>query len=62
MSLLGIIPLEQLFNFGGEQIALHVGPQLGELINIAMNKFVHQLVSDLKHKLMFRIIAALKLL
>lgn len=35
---LSIIPLERLFDYGGEQMAFYVGQQLGDLICITLNK------------------------
>ncbi|KAL0580930.1 hypothetical protein V5O48_001124 [Marasmius crinis-equi] len=39
-SLLAIIPLEKLFDFGGEQMAFYVGKDLGDLIMITLNNAV----------------------
>lgn len=35
-----IIPLEKLFDFGGEQMALYTGKDLGDLIIVTLNKCV----------------------
>ncbi|KAK7060208.1 hypothetical protein VNI00_000973 [Paramarasmius palmivorus] len=39
-SLLAIIPLEKLFDYGGEQMAFYVGKDLGDLIVITLNNAV----------------------
>uniref|UniRef100_A0A0W0FKV0 Sodium/calcium exchanger membrane region domain-containing protein n=1 Tax=Moniliophthora roreri TaxID=221103 RepID=A0A0W0FKV0_MONRR len=39
-SLLAIIPLEKLFDYGGEQMAFYVGKDLGDLIVITLNNTV----------------------
>ena len=33
-----IIPLENIFDWGGEQMALYLGTQLGDLLVITLNK------------------------
>ena len=33
-----IIPLEKLFDFGGEQMAFYLGRDLGDLVVITLNK------------------------
>ncbi|ESK93724.1 sodium calcium [Moniliophthora roreri MCA 2997] len=40
VSLLAIIPLEKLFDYGGEQMAFYVGKDLGDLIVITLNNTV----------------------
>ena len=35
---LSIIPLEKLFDWGGEQMALYLGKELGDLNVITLNK------------------------
>lgn len=35
---LAIIPLERLFDFGGEQMGYYVGKDLGDLIVVTLNK------------------------
>ena len=40
VSFLSIIPLEKLFDFGGEQMALYTGKDLGDLISVTLNKCV----------------------
>ena len=35
-----IIPLENLFDWGGEQMVLYLGTQLGDLLAITLNKYV----------------------
>ena len=35
---LSIIPLEKLFDWGGEQMALYLGKELGDLVVITLNK------------------------
>jgi len=37
---LAIISLERMFDWGGEQLAMYCGPDLGELIIITLNKYV----------------------
>src|SRR5258708_25726988 len=37
---LSIISLEKLFDWGGEQLAMYCGPDLGDLIIITFNKYV----------------------
>ncbi|KAG7096686.1 hypothetical protein E1B28_004100 [Marasmius oreades] len=39
-SLLAIIPLERLFDYGGEQMAFYVGKDLGDLIVVTLNNAV----------------------
>ena len=36
---LAIVPLEKLFDYGGEQLAMYCGDDLGELIVITLNKY-----------------------
>jgi Ca2+:H+ antiporter len=33
-----MMPLEKMFEFGGEQLALYCGKDIGDLIIITMNK------------------------
>lgn len=35
---LALVPLEWLFDWGGEQLALYLGTQLGDLVVISLNK------------------------
>lgn len=35
---LSIVPLEKLFDFGGEQMALYTGKDLGDLIIVTLDK------------------------
>ena len=35
---LAIIPLEGMFDWGGEQIALYLGKDLGDLVIVTLNK------------------------
>ena len=37
---LAIVPLEKMFDWGGEQLAMYCGPDLGDLIIITLNKYV----------------------
>jgi hypothetical protein len=37
---LAIIALEKMFDWGGEQLAMYCGPDLGDLIIITLNKYV----------------------
>lgn len=43
VAFLSLVPLEKLFDFGGEQMALYVGRDLGDLIIITLNKCVNKL-------------------
>lgn len=36
---LGIVSLEKMFDWGGEQLAMYCGPDLGDLIIITLNKY-----------------------
>ena len=38
---LGIVSLEKMFDWGGEQLAMYCGPDLGDLIIITLNKYVY---------------------
>ncbi len=38
---LSIVSLEKLFDWGGEQLAMYCGPDLGNFITITFNKYVH---------------------
>ncbi|KAF5369774.1 hypothetical protein D9758_001318 [Tetrapyrgos nigripes] len=40
MSLLAIVPLERLFDYGGEQMAFYCGKDLGDLIVVTLNNAV----------------------
>lgn len=40
MSFLAIIPLECMFDWGGEQMAIYLGKDLGDLLIITLNKSV----------------------
>jgi Ca2+:H+ antiporter len=44
---MSIIALEQLFEWGGEQLAMNCGPDLGDLIIITLNKYILLLSSSL---------------
>jgi Ca2+:H+ antiporter len=35
---LSIVPLEYIFEFGGEQMAFYLGESLGDLLIISLNK------------------------
>ncbi len=37
---LAIVPLEQLYHFGGEQLAMYCGKDIGDLIVITLNKYL----------------------
>jgi hypothetical protein len=37
---LAIVSLEKMFDWGGEQLAMYCGPDLGDLIIITLNKYV----------------------
>ncbi len=37
---LAIVPLERLFEYGGEQMSFYCGSDLGDLITISLNKYV----------------------
>ena len=38
MNFLAIIPLEGIFDWGGEQMALYLGKDLGDLLIVTLNK------------------------
>ena len=38
VSFFAIIPLERLFDYGGEQMSYYLGKDLGELLIITLNK------------------------
>ena len=40
MNFLAIIPLEGIFDWGGEQMALYLGKDLGDLLIVTLNKSV----------------------
>ena len=40
VSFMTIIALEKLFDWGGEQLAMYCGPDLGDLIIVTLNKCV----------------------
>lgn len=40
VAILGIVPLEKMFDFLGEQMALYCGQSIGDLIVITLNKCV----------------------
>ena len=40
VSFFAIIPLERLFDYGGEQMSYYLGKDLGELLIITLNKSV----------------------
>jgi hypothetical protein len=42
---LAIVSLENMFDFGGEQLAMYCGPDLGDLIIITLNKYVRLISS-----------------
>ena len=35
---ISIIPLEKMFDWGGEQMALYLGKDLGDLVIVTLNK------------------------
>lgn len=39
VSFLAIVSLEKTFDWGGEQLAMYCGPDLGDLIIITLNKY-----------------------
>jgi hypothetical protein len=38
-----------MFDWGGEQLAMYCGPDLGDLIIITLNKYVHLISLSLDH-------------
>jgi hypothetical protein len=46
---LGIVSLEKIFDWGGEQLAMYCGPDLGDLIIITLNKYVPLISPSLDH-------------
>ncbi len=36
---LAIVPLEKLFDWGGEQLAMYCGKDLGDLVVVTLNKY-----------------------
>jgi Ca2+:H+ antiporter len=44
---MSIVALEKLFEWGGEQLAMYCGPDLGDLITITLNKYVLPLAHHL---------------
>jgi hypothetical protein len=46
---LGIVSLEKMFDWGGEQLAMYCGPDLGDLIIITLNKYVRFISLSLDH-------------
>ena len=36
---LAIVPLEKLFDYGGEQLSMYCGEDLGDLIVVTLNKY-----------------------
>ena len=42
---LAIVSLEKMFDWGGEQLAMYCGPDLGDLIMITLNKYVRLITS-----------------
>jgi hypothetical protein len=36
---LALVPLEKLFDFGGEQLSMYCGEDLGDLIVVTLNKY-----------------------
>ncbi|KZP13047.1 hypothetical protein FIBSPDRAFT_835491 [Athelia psychrophila] len=40
LSFLGLIPLEQVFDWGGEQMCLYLGKDLGDLLTVTLNNAV----------------------
>jgi hypothetical protein len=40
---LAIVSLEKMFDWGGEQLAMYCGPDLGDLIIITLNKYVRHI-------------------
>ena len=41
LCFISIIPLENIFDWGGEQMALYLGTELGDLAIITLNKCVN---------------------
>ena len=50
VSFIAIIPLARLFEYGGDQMALYTGKDLGDLVVVTLNKYV-----ILTHRLTLRI-------
>jgi hypothetical protein len=46
---LAIVSLEKMFDWGGEQLAMYCGPDLGDLIIITLNKYVRLISPSLDH-------------
>jgi len=42
---LAIVSLERMFDWGGEQLAMYCGPDLGDLIIITLNKYARLIIS-----------------
>ena len=40
VSFIAIIPLARLFEYGGDQMALYTGKDLGDLVVVTLNKYV----------------------
>ncbi|KAF7978300.1 hypothetical protein HWV62_895 [Athelia sp. TMB] len=38
LAFLGLMPLEQIFDWGGEQMALYLGKEIGDLLIVTLNK------------------------
>lgn len=38
VAFLGLMPLEQIFDWGGEQMALYLGKEIGDLLIVTLNK------------------------
>jgi Ca2+:H+ antiporter len=47
VSFMTIIALEKLFDWGGEQLAMYCGPDLGDLIIVTLNKCVRLISASL---------------
>ena len=47
VSFMTIIALEKLFDWGGEQLAMYCGPDLGDLIIVTLNKCVRLINASL---------------
>jgi len=51
VSFMTIISLEKLFDWGGEQLAMYCGPDLGDLIIVTLNKYVRLISASLDYLL-----------
>lgn len=50
VAILGLVPLEKIFDYLGEQMALYCGQSIGDLIVITLNKCAVQLGAWLEHR------------